>query len=171
MKYKPLLFASAVLGSGLFVSNGQQPAPGAIFTSDQAEAGRVAYENSCGKCHTPTLLGRTGAPDELPPLSSISLEYQKFIGPRGTVPPLAGPVFLSRWGNKTAGQLISRFQETVDYFALEENNETTVNITAYILQANGAKPGSSALTRSTDTLVSSVIDTEPHAASSRPTRP
>ncbi len=43
----------------------------------------MAYENTCGKCHTPTLTGRKGDPGELPPLSSLSGFYRKFIGARG----------------------------------------------------------------------------------------
>jgi hypothetical protein len=34
---------------------------GAVFTAAQAEAGRIAYENTCGKRHTPTLPGRIAA--------------------------------------------------------------------------------------------------------------
>ena len=71
-----------------------------IFTSAQAEAGRVAYERTCGQCHTMTLMGRKGDPGELPPVNSLSASYQKFIGPRGFVAPLAGKVFLNRWGGK-----------------------------------------------------------------------
>jgi len=45
-------------------------------------------------------------------------------------------------------------QETVPAFPPQGmNDETTVNITAYILQANGAKPGNVALTRTTSTVV------------------
>ena len=147
-----------ILGAGLIILNlnAQQPASNGIFTSAQAEAGRATYERTCGKCHTPTLMGRKGDPGELPPLSSLSASYQKFIGPRGFVAPLAGKVFLDRWGGKTAGQLIARFQETVDdpYFKFEDmNNETTVNITAYVLQVNGAKAGTEPLTRTTSVFV------------------
>jgi len=113
MNYKAILLLSAIPGSALFVLMGQQSTPSAVFTSDQAEAGRIAYENTCGKCHTPRLLGRNGDPGELPPISSLSQAYQKFIGPRGWVPPLAGPAFMSRWGSKTAAQLIARFKETI----------------------------------------------------------
>jgi hypothetical protein len=154
---------AAVLGSGLFALIAQQPgkqlAPSGVFTSAQAEAGRVAYERTCGKCHTATLLGRKGDPGELPPVSSLSASYQKFIGPRGFVAPLAGKVFLDRWGGKTAGELIARFQETVDdpYFQFEDmSDETTVNITAYVLQVNGAKAGTQPLTRTTGAIVSSI---------------
>ena len=158
MKYKAILMASCFLGSGVFVLTGEQPAQPAIFTSDQAETGRVAYEATCGQCHTPTLLGRKGGPDahELPPIASLSEAYQKFIGPRGRVPPLAGPVFIDRWGSKTAAQLIARFQETVNSFGLDDGKDFTVNITAYILQVNGARPGTQPLTRATDTIVNSV---------------
>ena len=147
------------LGSGLLVLAAQQPASGGVFTATQAEAGRVAYERTCGQCHTTTLMGRKGDPGELPPLSSLSASYQKFIGPRGVVAPLAGKVFLDRWGGKTAAQLIARFQETVDdpYFKFENmTDETTVDITAYVLQVNGAKAGSQPLTRSTGIIVDSI---------------
>ena len=136
MNYKTIPLVG-ILSAGLFVLTAQQPDSSGVFTSAQAEAGRLAYERTCGKCHTPTLLGRKGDPGELPPLSFLSASYQKFIGPRGFVAPLAGKVFIDRWGGKTAGQLLARFQETVDdpYFQFEGmKDETTANITAYVLQ-------------------------------------
>jgi hypothetical protein len=75
------------------------------------------------------------------------------------VAPLAGKVFIDRWGAKTAAQLIARFQETADdpYFQFEGmHGETTVNIAAYVLQVNGAKAGTEPLTRTTGIIVSSV---------------
>jgi hypothetical protein len=158
MIYKAILLAG-VVGTGLSVLTAQQPAASGIFTSAQADAGRLAYERTCGKCHTYALTGRKGDADELPPLDSLPASYQKFIGPRGVVAPLAGKVFLDRWGGKTAAQLIARFQETVDdpYFQFEDmKNETTVNITAYVLQVNGAKAGTEPLTRKTDVIVNSI---------------
>jgi hypothetical protein len=158
LTYRAILLAG-ILGSGLLVLTAQQPTTSHVFTAAQAEAGRLAYERTCGKCHTNTLTGRKGDPGELPPLSSLSASYQKFIGPRGFVAPLAGKVFIDRWGGKTAAQLIARFQETVDdpYFQFEDmNDETTVNITAYVLQVNGAKAGTEPLTRTTSVIVSSI---------------
>ena len=157
MNYRSIVLAVATLGTGCLVLTGQQQtrAP-AIFTPEQAEAGRVAYENACGKCHTYTLLGRKGETGELPPVSSLSAAYQKFIGN----PPLAGRTFLARWGDKTAAELIARFQITVSdpFFQFEGiNDETTVNITAYVLQMNGAKPGPRKLTRETGVVVNSTI--------------
>ena len=153
-----ILLASSILGSALLVVAAERPAPPAVFTSAQAESGRTAYENTCAKCHTPTLLGRTGKPGELPPVSSLSEDYQKFIGPRGYVPALAGKIFNDHWGSRTAAQLIARFQETVDFFHFEgADKDFTVNLTAYILQVNGAKAGDQPLTRSTAAVVSSII--------------
>ena len=159
MNYKTILFAFVILVSGRFVLTGQQP-PAAVFTAAQAEAGRAAYENTCGKCHTYKLLGRKGEEGELPPVSSLSAAYQKFIGNPNRVPPLAGKVFISRWGEKTAAELIARFQITASdpFFQFEGINEDgTVNITAYVLQMNGARTGSQPLTKSTNAVVGSIV--------------
>jgi hypothetical protein len=159
MNTKPFVLIG-IFGAGLAVLTAQQPTSSGIFTTAQAEAGRTAYENTCGKCHTPSLMGRKGDKDEVPPISSLPARYQKFIGARGYVPPLAGKFFLDRWGQKTAGQLIARFQETAydPYFQFEGmTDEMTVNITAYVLQVNGAKPGAQPLTTTTSAVVNSVI--------------
>ena len=127
-----------------------------VFTAAQAEAGRAAYERTCGLCHTPSLMGRKGDPGELPPLNTLPEFYQKFIGTRGIVAPLAGKTFLDRWGSKTAAQLIARFYDTAydPIFKFEGmNEEMLVNITAYVLQVNGAKPGPQPLTRTTKAIV------------------
>jgi mono/diheme cytochrome c family protein len=158
MKHKFTWLALAVLSLGMLVVAGQEPAPSGVFTVAQAAAGRAAFENTCGQCHTPTLLGRKGDPAERPPLASLSASYQQFIGPRGWVPPLAGKEFLERWGSKTAAELIDRFQETVPFFPPEGmNEETTVNITAYVLQVNGAKAGTRPLTRTSSAVVNALI--------------
>jgi mono/diheme cytochrome c family protein len=158
MIYKAIWLVG-ILGSGLLIQAAQEPTTSGVFTSAQAQAGRQAYERTCGQCHTNTLTGRKGDAGELPPLTSLSAYYQKFIGPRGFVPPLTGKVFIDRWGGKTAAQLIARFQETVDdpNFQFEGmNDETTVNITAYVLQVNGAKAGTDPLTRTTSVIVNTI---------------
>jgi hypothetical protein len=73
---------------------------------------------------------------------------------------LAGKAFLNRWGEKTAGELIARFQVTVDdpFFKFEGiDDDTTVNITAYVLQMNGAQAGPRELTRATGDVVNSIV--------------
>ncbi len=158
MNRKAILLAVAMLGSGHLVVTGQN-APG-VFTSAQAKAGRKAYENTCGKCHTHTLLGRKGEEGEFPPVSSLSAAYQKFIGNPIHVPPLAGKAFLNRWGEKTVAELIARFQITVSdpFFHFDGiNDDTTVDITAYVLRMNGAKAGPQPLTRATGDVINSII--------------
>jgi cytochrome c len=157
MNHKSLLTA-AMLCSVVMVVSGQQSDEGGILTSAQAKAGRAAYEETCGRCHTPTLMGRQGKPEERPVVGSLSSADQQFINSfSGRVPPLAGEVFLQRWGSKTAAQLIARFQEAK--FSFEEagltDDESIVDITAYVLQVNGAKTGSQRLTRTADAIVSS----------------
>ena len=125
MNFKVMLLAVAILGSGRLVLTGQ-PQTTPVFTSAQAEAGRTAYENTCGKCHTYTLLGRKGEDGEFPPVNSLSAAYQKFIGNPNHVPPLAGKVFLNRWGEKTVAELNARLQITVsDPFSRSRASMTT----------------------------------------------
>lgn len=121
-----------MLCSVVMVVSGQQPDGGGIFTSAQAKAGRVTYEKTCGRCHTLTLMGRQGKPEERPEVSSLSKADQQFINNNsGHVPPLTGEVFLRRWGSKTAAQLVARFQEAK--FSFEEagltDDESIVDIT------------------------------------------
>ena len=160
MAHRTLLSVAGVCLAATAVP-GQQSDGGRIFTSAQAAAGRVAYEKSCGRCHTLTLMGRQGNPDERPAVSSLSDADRKFIADfNNLVPPLAGKAFLQRWGSKTAAQLVARFQEAK--FSFKEagitDDEDIVRITAYVLQVNGAKPGSQALTRETAAAINSVVE-------------
>src|ERR1700690_4071874 len=58
------------------------------YTSQQASAGRVAYQVNCAACHAPDLSGREG-------------------------PQLAGGTFMNQWGDKTAGDLIGFMRATM----------------------------------------------------------
>ena len=97
------ILIAGFLGTALFVLSAQQPPPAGVFTVAQAEAGRAIYGETCGQCHTATLLGRKGDKDELPPIGSLSPSWQKFIGPRGYVAPLAGKIFLRPLGRQNCG--------------------------------------------------------------------
>src|SRR5207248_2041003 len=113
----------------------------------------------CGKCHTYNLLGRTVQEGD-PAVSTLPQGYRDFIVKAGHVPPLAGKAFLSRWGQKTAAELFARFQVTASdpSFHFEGmNDDVVVNITAYVLQVNGAKPGVQPLAKSTPAVVNSLI--------------
>ncbi|HEY9183433.1 MAG TPA: c-type cytochrome, partial [Gammaproteobacteria bacterium] len=83
------------------------------FTTEQAAAGRVAYDATCATCHGATL---RQLPNAL----------------------LAGPEFIGRWGTRGTGDLITQARSTMP----PDNPgglpaETYANIVAYLLQANG----------------------------------
>ena len=161
MNRKAVIAAITLMASGIFPVTGQQtPAP-AVFTGAQAEAGRAAYENSCGRCHTYTLLGRNGAEGELPPLTSLPEPFLKFIGPRKHVPALIGKDFVMKYGQKTLAEMFTLFRGAADTTPVSElhmSDDTLVNITAYILRSNGAKPGNQPLTAKTSALFNSVVE-------------
>jgi mono/diheme cytochrome c family protein len=148
------IVAAAIASCGLFLLPGQQPPPPAVFTSAQAEAGRAAYESSCTKCHTETLFGRDGT-GEIP-------EFLQAYG--GRIPPLAGanaafPPFLSKWGERTTKALYLRIKDAAGGFpppGRRLDDELCLNLTAYVLQVNGARAGAQALTASTAVEIRSI---------------
>jgi cytochrome c553 len=154
------VFATALLGSCTLVLSGQESVPPPVFTSAQAEAGRAAYERSCGMCHTYAVSGRSGKAGELPSLASLPEPYQKFIGPRKWVPALMGKHFVDTYGQKTLRDLFVLFRGAADTTPVSELNmsdETLVDITAYILQKNGAKEGAQPLTAQSSMRFQSVV--------------
>src|SRR5712691_8035177 len=97
-----LLLILAIVFVGISTLVGQAPNPPAVYAADQAEKGRIELQKNsfgaCTDCHTTTLTGRNGDPDEVPPLGSLPADYQKLInGNGGTVPAFVGPSFLARW--------------------------------------------------------------------------
>ena len=104
----------------------QQPSRTGPFTAEQANAGRTVYETICSTCHQPDMKGTFEAP------------------------PLAGPNFMNTWRNRTTSDLVSRIKTTMPITNPGSVSEQeAVNVTAYILQANGASAGSQALTAGT----------------------
>jgi alcohol dehydrogenase (cytochrome c) len=103
---------------------GQQAArPAGPFTAEQAQAGRDAYTSSCAMCHQADLSGS------------------------GNAAPLAGSLFMGGWGNRTTADLVSFMQGAMPPGNPGGLTEAAyLDITAYILQYNGARPGNQALT-------------------------
>jgi mono/diheme cytochrome c family protein len=146
-----VVVATAVATCGLFVLNGEAPSP-TVFTAAQAAAGRVSYESSCAKCHTATLVGRDGTGD-----------VPEFLQPyNGMIPPLAGanaayPPFLTKWGAPTTKDLSTRINEAISGFPPKDlDAQTYLNLTAYVLQINGARAGDQPLTKTTAVEIRSV---------------
>jgi mono/diheme cytochrome c family protein len=152
-----LLGLATVVGFGPLILTGQRPAPPAVYTAAQAETGRAAYLNTCARCHTASLKGRVGNPDETPPVSSLPGALQQIVRKAGgRVPPLVGASFMKHWEAKTTKDLSECVQGTLSAFFHEKDAKTSLAITAYILQSNGARPGEQELTDYTAAVLSAL---------------
>jgi hypothetical protein len=161
MTLRTVVLPIALLGTGLLTMTAQKTPALSVFSAAQAEAGRAAYEKSCGQCHTYSLRGRKGEEGEAPPAASLPDSYLKFIGPRMRVPALVGKDFVVKYGQKPAADMFTLFRGAADTTPVSElhmSDDTLVNITAYILQMNGAKPGNQALTRTTSVVFNAILD-------------
>jgi hypothetical protein len=128
-----------ILGTGLLSFTAQPPASSRPRRSRRA----AAYERTLGPMPHQYLDRTEGDTDELPPRFSVGL-LSKIHRASWFCRFARGKNLLDRWGQKTAAELIARFQETVDnpYFKFRDmNDETPVNISAYVLQVDGAKSG------------------------------
>src|SRR5436309_865433 len=127
------LTTAAVASAFGIVALAQQPAPAAAFTAQQAASGRTAYEANCAACHLVDLGGSNEAPQ------------------------LAGGSFIGQWGDRSVQDLTSYIAK-----AMPPDNPgglgqpAMTNIVAYILQANGAVPGTQPLTPQTASAIRAV---------------
>jgi alcohol dehydrogenase (cytochrome c) len=127
-----LLVASLIAAT----AHAQQPAS---FTTEQAAAGLAAYRTHCASCHLTDLAGANEAR------------------------PLAGPAFMGTWSERTVQQLLLYTQVTMPQAPGIPNSlgeETYADITAFILQANGAQPGAENLTADTTTAIGTIATGE-----------
>jgi cytochrome c len=106
------------------------PAP---FTQAQADAGRQSYLTNCASCHDENLSGK-GAP------------------------ALAGKAFIaSNFGQHTVAELYGFIQKSMPFCdGGSLPAESYTDIVAFILEANGAKPGDQPLTPATSVKVSEI---------------
>lgn len=122
-------------------------APVASYTTRQAQAGEVAYQNVCASCHMPDLAGAFEAPQ------------------------LAGPSFLTVWGGLPTSDLFAYIKVAMPPAGQKPSNETLTNIVAYILQQNGMDAGDTPLVPTTHSAIGTAEpkDTLPaHAPQRRP---
>src|SRR5579864_8576730 len=129
MKRVVLSACSALIVAWLVAARAQQPA--AVFTEEQAVAGRAAYQTNCASCHLPDLEGRNEAPQ------------------------LAGNNFMSTWRTRTTKDLFD-YVQTMPPNAPSLDAAQYLNITTFLLQANGAAAGSQPFTASTAVPIGSV---------------
>jgi PQQ-dependent dehydrogenase (methanol/ethanol family) len=124
----PIVFAAAFSYS----LSGQVPAPQAVFTAAQANAGQAAYATNCASCHLPDLAGQNEAPQ------------------------LAGTNFRSSWGKRTPKDLIEYMSATMPPGRPSLADQDYVNIAAFILRSNGAAAGAQPLQASNATAIGTV---------------
>ena len=161
-----LVILVVVLAGAVPTLVGQAPGRPAVYTAEQAAAGLVELKKNtfgaCTDCHTTSLTGREGDVAELPPVSSLPGEYQNLInGNGGKVPALVGPTFVTRWAARTTRNLSTEFLERFGPRTAHLSEETRLNLIAYILQANGALPGTQPLTMTTDVEIRTVLPVGP----------
>jgi alcohol dehydrogenase (cytochrome c) len=124
MRKKNILLAgaAAIMGAALGTMAFGQGAAGP-FTQAQVDAGRQGFADNCAACHQADLQGTNDAPQ------------------------LAGSAFMGAWKGRTTQQLYTKISKTMPSGRGGSLDEPTyTSITAYILRANGATPGTTAFT-------------------------
>lgn len=123
-----LFVAAALLGGPALAADAVGP-----FTQTQVSDGRIAFLTYCSGCHNSYLLGNSG-------------------------PPLAGSFFLEDWAMKSTHQLF-RFASTNMPLNAPGTlpEETYLNLIAFILAVNGAKPGATAFSTDSDVNIGSIV--------------
>ena len=138
MKSRLLIAGSGLLISGALAIDAQQTA--SVFTAEQAAAGRAAYQANCASCHLPDLAGRNEAPQ------------------------LAGANFMNTWRTRTTKDLFD-YVQTMPPNAPSLDAAQYLAITAFLLQANGAAPGTQPFTPATNAAIGTVATGAVNAAS------
>jgi mono/diheme cytochrome c family protein len=122
--------AAMLFASSLVLTAHESPA---VFTPEQAAAGKSAYASSCASCHMPDLSGGNDAP------------------------PLAGSVFTATWRARTTKDLFEYLSASMPPGGASLSTDTYESITAYILEANGASAGQTPFRATTAVAIDSVI--------------
>jgi alcohol dehydrogenase (cytochrome c) len=130
-----IVTGGAVVLFGVGIASGQQPATIAPFTSEQAVAGRAAYQAKCASCHRPDMKGSNEAP------------------------PLSGGNFMNTWRDRAVSDLFDRIRNTMPptnpgSLGFDE----AASIVAYLLQSNGAAAGTQALSPTTSGRIGGFIN-------------
>ena len=108
--------------------------PALPFTTEQAAAGRAAYEQSCAMCHGPDL--------RLLPIA-----------------PLAGPEFVTKWENRSINELVAQVRATMppEGGAGTLPQDMYLALIAYILEVNGAAADRELLTAVTSAAIGPTV--------------
>jgi mono/diheme cytochrome c family protein len=119
-----VLSALLVCAIGLRAQDAEPRIWQGVYSAAQAERGKASFNSSCLRCHGPELKGNTA-------------------------PALSGDRFYTSWGNEVIASLFAKIRDTMPpNFGTSIDDQTKLDIVAYILQTNGfpAGPGELALT-------------------------
>src|ERR1700722_20948264 len=121
----------AVGSSGHYALAADKPSTGGFAA--QAQSGRGEFVATCALCHGAKLLGGAG-------------------------PALTGPIFMSAWGQKSTQELYRYISSSMPAGNRGSMSPSTyLELTAFILQFNGAKLGAQTFTASTDFKVGTIV--------------
>ena len=118
----------------------QAPAAPSVYTAAQAAAGHASYQANCSSCHQPTLAGQNEAP------------------------PLAGANFMTAWSGRTTKDLVDYMSATMPPGRPSLAEADYLNITAFILQFNGATAGAQPLVVATAAPIGTIATGQRAAA-------
>src|SRR4051812_41071103 len=134
MRKYHLLTAAAMLGLAGLAAAFAQGKEGP-FTAAQVDAGRAAYAANCAGCHRPDLTGS------------------------GEQVPLTGPSFMAAWGRRSIKEFYDDIHAQMPYGKPGSLDPATYRtITAFVMAANGAKPGTTAFDGSATARIDSLAD-------------
>ncbi|MEE2791130.1 MAG: PQQ-binding-like beta-propeller repeat protein, partial [Acidobacteriota bacterium] len=130
--------ATAVIGltvlPGVVVEAGQAPVADGGFTAEQVAAGWSVYTRQCGECHGARLDGMEA-------------------------PPLRGVDFLNGWAGRTTDELFTYVRDEMPPgVGGSLSTQVYLNLVAYILDANGARPGEVPLTADAAVMIGDAAD-------------
>ncbi len=116
------------------VEAARQPAADGGFTAEQAATGWTVYARQCGECHGPRLEGMEG-------------------------PPLRGVDFLNGWAGQTTDELFAYLRDEMPPgLGGSLSDQVYLNLVAYVLDANGARPGDVPLTADAAVMIGDAAD-------------
>ena len=131
-----LLAAAGVLFTCVVVVRAQNPEPRiwqGVYTTAQAERGKASFNSSCLRCHGDKLQGNTA-------------------------PGLSGDRFFTTWGSEPIASLFAKIRDTMPpNFGTSIDDQTKLDIVAYILQTNGYPGGPGELTQNGNDLATAQI--------------
>jgi mono/diheme cytochrome c family protein len=118
MMWKKLVLGTGLAGFCAAYALAQTELATGPFTDSQIDNGRKVYTARCAGCHQANLAGQ------------------------GEALPLAGRPFMAGWSNRTTQDLYNLIQSSMPKNAPGSlDDQSYADVTAFILYANGAKPG------------------------------